>query len=217
MTAAPIKVAVIGGGCAAIAAAFELSRPEHGGRYAVTVYQMGWRLGGKGASGRGLAGRIEEHGLHVWMGWYENAFRLLRECYTELGRNWRTAFEPASIIAVAERTSAGRWEAWSRLFPPAEGMPGDPLRATEPWTVARYLVRTTALLRGLIAGLDSGAAAASRPPDATSSGSTLDQIVRMSRYGEIATLAGIAQAVATLEAGLRSVGQYPVGALLQFL
>jgi len=45
----PVRVAVVGGGCAAMAAAFELTRPEHDGRYAVTVYQLGWRLGGKGA------------------------------------------------------------------------------------------------------------------------------------------------------------------------
>ena len=47
-------------------------------RYDVTVYQPGWRLGGKGASGRGPADRVEEHGLHVWMGFYENAFALMR-------------------------------------------------------------------------------------------------------------------------------------------
>ena len=51
----PIDIAVIGGGCAGMAAAFELTRPEHQGRYRVTVYQLGWRLGGKGASGRGPA------------------------------------------------------------------------------------------------------------------------------------------------------------------
>ena len=79
----PIKVAVIGGGCAAISAAFELSRPAHKGKYQVTIYQLGWRLGGKGASGRGPANRIEEHGLHLWMGSYENAFRLIRECATQ--------------------------------------------------------------------------------------------------------------------------------------
>ena len=85
MTGGPVKVAIVGGGCAALAAAFELTRPQHEGRYEVTIYQLGWRLGGKGASGRGPAGRIEEHGLHLWMGFYENAFRLVRECYAELG------------------------------------------------------------------------------------------------------------------------------------
>ena len=79
-----IRVAVVGGGCAALTAAFELTRPEHGRRFDVTVYQMGWRLGGKGASGRGVANRIEEHGLHLWMGFYENAFRIMRDCYAEL-------------------------------------------------------------------------------------------------------------------------------------
>jgi YVTN family beta-propeller protein len=33
-----IEVAVVGGGCAAVAAAFELTRPEHRGRYHVTMY-----------------------------------------------------------------------------------------------------------------------------------------------------------------------------------
>ena len=61
----PARVAIVGGGCAAMAAALELTDPAHQGRYEVTVYQLGWRLGGKGASGRGPAGRIEEHGLHV--------------------------------------------------------------------------------------------------------------------------------------------------------
>src|SRR5580698_6249389 len=74
----PIEVAIVGGGCAGMAAAFELTRPEHKGKYRLTVYQLGWRLGGKGASGRGEADRIEEHGLHVWMGVYENAFRVMR-------------------------------------------------------------------------------------------------------------------------------------------
>src|SRR5258706_10195304 len=83
----PTKVAIIGGGCAGLTTAFELTRPELDGRYAVTVYQMGWRLGGKGASGRGPCGRIEEHGLHLWMGYYENAFRLMREGYEEMNRD----------------------------------------------------------------------------------------------------------------------------------
>src|SRR6516225_4970158 len=100
----PTRVAVIGGGRASMAAAFELTRPELRGRYEVTVYQMGWRLGGKGASGRGVHGRIEEHGLHLWMGYYENAFRLMRDCYAELR-------------AVAPETNPLRFE---DAFSPAE-------------------------------------------------------------------------------------------------
>src|SRR2546425_4501635 len=45
------KVAVLGGGPAAITAAFELTAaPELRDRFEVTVYQLGWRLGGKCAS-----------------------------------------------------------------------------------------------------------------------------------------------------------------------
>src|SRR5437016_4040129 len=100
-----------------MSAAFELTRPEQHGRYEVTVYQVGWRLGGKGASGRGPAGRIEEHGLHLWMGFYENAFRLMRECYAELKRDpvrcpiadWQDAFVPAPFAGVTDRTPDGQW------------------------------------------------------------------------------------------------------------
>src|SRR5436190_20808503 len=114
----PLRVAIVGGGCAAMTAAWELSRPEHGGRYAVTVYQEGWRLGGKGASGRGPSGRIEEHGLHVWLGYYDNAFRLMRDCYAELAAadpaspfgDWREAFIPESDVGLFSPTEHGGWQ-----------------------------------------------------------------------------------------------------------
>ena len=47
------EVAILGGGAGSLTAAFELTAtPELRERYDVTVYQLGWRLGGKGASGR---------------------------------------------------------------------------------------------------------------------------------------------------------------------
>ena len=70
-------------------------RPEHSFRVdgeswvaagiEITVYTLGWRLGGKGACGRNQAyrNRIEEHGIHLWMGFYENAFQLMRHVYDE--------------------------------------------------------------------------------------------------------------------------------------
>ena len=66
------KVAIIGGGLGAMSSAFALTAPEQNGRYDVTVHTMGWRLGGKGASGRNpeIHDRIEEHGLHIFMGFY---------------------------------------------------------------------------------------------------------------------------------------------------
>jgi uncharacterized protein with NAD-binding domain and iron-sulfur cluster len=78
------RIAIVGGGMAALAAAFQLTQGENErGRFDITIYQMGWRLGGKGATGRDGQGRVVEHGLHIWFGCYENAFRLLRAAYEE--------------------------------------------------------------------------------------------------------------------------------------
>ena len=86
MTGNPKKVVVVGGGVSGMVAAMALTEPELAGKFDVTVYQMGWRLGGKGASGRSTteASRIEEHGLHIWFGFYDNAFTWMGRCYQEL-------------------------------------------------------------------------------------------------------------------------------------
>ena len=160
-----IRVAVVGGGCGALTAAFELTKPQQRGRFEVTVYQMGWRLGGKGASGRGSAGRIEEHALHVWLGFYENAFRMLRDCHAELGApqdHWRQDFVEDSFIALARdslkpggaASPAMTAAAWAALFPPTPGLPGDPFVGdSNPFAVASYVRQAVRLLRSLIGGL----------------------------------------------------------------
>ena len=58
----------------------------------MTVYQLGWRArwqGGKrprpARDPRRRGQRIEEHGLHIWFGFYEHAFRMLRGAYEEAG------------------------------------------------------------------------------------------------------------------------------------
>jgi len=77
---------ICGGGMAGLSAAFELTRTaELRQAFDVTIYQLGWRAGGKLASGRDGSGRNIEHGLHIWFGFYENAFRLMRDVYDE----WR--------------------------------------------------------------------------------------------------------------------------------
>jgi len=209
----PIEVAVIGGGCAAMATAFELSRPEHGGRYRVTVYQQGWRLGGKGASGRGPSARIEEHGLHVWMGFYENAFRLLRECYAELADgddragapprrfgHWRDAFVPDPYIGVAEAAGDGAWHSWLAYFPPTSGSPGDPIDATRSFTVAGYLRRCVELLGMILRDVYVQRSAPEGVP-APPGGAPLtigQQVDRLLAYGRLATLAGLSEAAGLL-------------------
>ncbi|MBA3858013.1 MAG: hypothetical protein C0507_14005 [Cyanobacteria bacterium PR.3.49] len=80
-------MAILGGGIYSLAAAFDLNSEKNWTqKYDITVYQMGWRLGGKGASTRNpkYGNRIEEHGLHIWLGFYENAFQIMRHCYAEL-------------------------------------------------------------------------------------------------------------------------------------
>jgi len=205
-----IRVAIVGGGCASMAAAFELTRPEHGRCYDVTVYQVGWRLGGKGASGRGPARRIEEHGLHLWMGFYENAFRLIRDCYRELGRDrttcpiadWRDAFAPAPVIGVLEHAGDG-WVPWTAAFPRTDGLPGDPSSEIPRWTVADYVPRIVWLLRTLLESISAGTAS--------------DAPGRLLRYGELASLGALVEAVATLEAMLGDAVRQPENAILGFL
>jgi uncharacterized protein with NAD-binding domain and iron-sulfur cluster len=238
----PIEVAVVGGGCAAVTAAFELTRPQHQGKFHVTIYQLGWRLGGKGASGRGPADRIEEHGLHIWMGFYENAFRLLRECYAELNRDphkcriadWRDAFAPAPLVGVMDRSSRAEWLPWLALFPPAEGMPGDPLTNHNPFTIAAYLARLATMLRITITSAqtlypDPTPRSASQTSTIQSStdttngyySSTTDEmaatISRLIKYGMIATVAGLSEAVALLEVALQTLPRYPTDIIVSLL
>jgi uncharacterized protein with NAD-binding domain and iron-sulfur cluster len=130
----PIKVAVFGGGVGSIVAAFELTAtPELRERFDVTVHQLGWRLGGKGASGRDLqnGGRILEHGLHVWFGFYDTAWKAMTECYEELGRHpseplptIKKAFTPCDQIVLFDKQGS-RWHAFPFDFPPNGETPGD--------------------------------------------------------------------------------------------
>jgi uncharacterized protein with NAD-binding domain and iron-sulfur cluster len=214
-----------------MAAAFELTRPEHGGRYQVTIYQLGWRLGGKGASGRGRADRIEEHGLHMWMGFYENAFRLMRECYAELRRDpercpiadWQAAFEPIPLVGVTEIGPDGAWRTWKGALPVTNGLPGDALAAGQRWSVADYIKRSVELLIHLLQTIamqtEPRGTARPREPDprAPSSTGTLDAIAQLVRYGGTATLAGLIQAVELLKLAVGAPAPYPADILLRFL
>jgi uncharacterized protein with NAD-binding domain and iron-sulfur cluster len=140
------RVAILGGGAGGLTAAFELTAtPELRERFEVTVHQLGWRLGGKGASGRREIGgghRIEEHGLHVWFGFYENAFDVMQRVYDELERppgaplrTWRDAFHPTDEVVLLDDTG-GTWEPRRFHFPGNDGVPGIP---TEPPSLHRLL------------------------------------------------------------------------------
>jgi len=133
---APKKISIFGGGIGGLAAAFALTEGPLRHQHRVTIYQMGWRLGGKGASGRNRDAydRVEEHGLHIWLGCYENAFRLMRQCYEECRRNnlmpnspFQTvddAFEPQHLITMMEQAANGQWKPWPVEMPPTNKKPG---------------------------------------------------------------------------------------------
>lgn len=133
-TSAKRKIAILGGGAGALAAAFELSSlPDWSDRFEITIYQLGWRLGGKGASGRNRDhfNRIEEHGIHLWLGYYENAFQVIQKCYEENARplgaplaRWEEAFKPFNCQIMEEQTPDGV-DFWPVHFSPAAGDPGD--------------------------------------------------------------------------------------------
>ena len=128
------RVAILGGGPGAIAAAFELTAtPELCARHKVTVYQPGWRLGGKCASGRNSEHhqRIEEHGLHVLFGFYDNVFDVLQRVYTELGRTpgtplatWQEAVSGCSDLVFYDHY-ADHWNKQILHFPENSRVPGD--------------------------------------------------------------------------------------------
>lgn len=129
------RIAIIGGGVGGIATAFSLtSKPGATEDLEVDLYQLGWRIGGKGASGRNASmhQRIEEHGLHIWMGFYFNAFQMMDAAYQELNRppgaplrtTW-DAFKPHDFV-VWEQFIDQKWLNWPIDFPkysqkPTEG------------------------------------------------------------------------------------------------
>jgi uncharacterized protein with NAD-binding domain and iron-sulfur cluster len=166
------RIAILGGGAGAVTAAFYLSKPGWEQHFeSITLYQQGWRLGGKGASGRGSDDRIEEHGLHIWFGFYENAFRMLNRCHLELDHRdqdqprWPLCFDaiadsfiPCREISVTDYDGCG-WKLWVADFfdyddddvPWGEGEKDKRLPGERPddWTVGFYLVRCLELAADL--------------------------------------------------------------------
>jgi uncharacterized protein with NAD-binding domain and iron-sulfur cluster len=114
---------------AALAAAFEISsRPG----YEVTIHTLGWRLGGKCASSRGPHARIQEHGIHGFLGSYYNANVMLSQVYQKLGRDPikdpLPTFESAMVGMDALQMYRGpnRSEMLNLEFPPNDLDPADP-------------------------------------------------------------------------------------------
>ena len=126
------KLVILGGGIGSLVTAWHLtSQPNWKEIYeSITVYQTGWRLGGKCASGRGPNGRIEEHGLHIWFGFYDNSFDVIQNAYAMLERPpgsplaaWSDAFKKHSYFVIAHQFK-GQWYPWEFDFPVNDRVPG---------------------------------------------------------------------------------------------
>ena len=91
----------------------------------------------------------------MWLGYYENAFRLVRETYGELDRprtdpdcpiaGWRDAFRPASSIGLGELHD-GEWLHWLARFNENQELPGEPDADRTPLTPAELVQRALRLL-----------------------------------------------------------------------
>jgi uncharacterized protein with NAD-binding domain and iron-sulfur cluster len=145
LTQVPEKIAILGGGIAALTTAFELTRlPDWAQKYDITLYQMGWRLGGKCATGRGPNSRIEEHGIHGFLGSYYNALPLMVDLYAALGRQpgeplatFDEAFHPENFVLMWEFRD-NSWKQWPFTAPQNALRPdqGDSLPTLTHWLQA---------------------------------------------------------------------------------
>src|SRR3954447_1192002 len=226
----PRRVAILGGGVSGLAAAWELSRPELDDRFAVTVYERSWQLGGKGASSRGPHGRIEEHGLHVWLGYYDNAFRVLRDVYRAVDRphtdpdcpirGWRDALIPSDVVGAAAR-HGGDWSHWVARFSSDAQEPGTAGRADRPLSGISFFARGLRLLADFMESIRDEPptpspwvvmSASPNPPRGAAPG----DFAAVVRQAEIAALIAAVESLHTLRAGVAPRSGL-AGQLLTFL
>ncbi|MBS0340101.1 MAG: FAD-dependent oxidoreductase [Proteobacteria bacterium] len=165
------KIAILGGGMAGLSAAYELTRtPELRARHEVTLYQLGWRLGGKAASGRDALGRNLEHGLHVWFGCYANVFGMVQEIYANRTpppgcplQHWTDVAKPQLYTPIGVKTGTG-YTYFPLTWPTNEGTPGQGgvnMTPAEAWTTMWNLF--VLVVKGVIGRLDAAGQAAAKP------------------------------------------------------
>ena len=133
------RIAIFGGGIGALTAAFELIEHDPEERFHITIYTLGWRLGGKAMVGRDkdVNWRALEHGLHVWAGFYDNAFDLVQRLYSRLNlpeEQWRSKFEGLNHFTVMEYVDRS-WKPWPLQVRPNTLDPG-----IDPTTLAPALL-----------------------------------------------------------------------------
>lgn len=138
-------VLILGAGMAGLSAAYELtSYPHWNDLYDVSLYVLGWRVGGKTATGRGPAERVQEHGIHILQGWYHNLFRTMKAVFEERASvpglpslPWSSWYEALlrndSTFLTEYLPDTGHWANFTMIFPETADLPGEgpPLPAWE--------------------------------------------------------------------------------------
>ncbi|MBV8594245.1 MAG: NAD(P)-binding protein, partial [Caulobacteraceae bacterium] len=167
------RIAILGGGMAALSAAYQLIKTQAlRDANEVTIHQLGWRLGGKAASGRDSQGRNLEHGLHVWFGCYENTFALIQEIYAARQPptgwalpTWRDAVKPQDFTPIGVQAPGGAWSYWPLTWPNNDGVPGDGTLLPTWWQMIEEIVGWIILfLTGTDEPGEPEAVAAAGPP-----------------------------------------------------
>jgi uncharacterized protein with NAD-binding domain and iron-sulfur cluster len=162
------RIAILGAGPAGLAAAWALSEEAVRDRHEVHIYQMGWRAGGKSATGLnfGAGERIEQNGSHYLFGCYHHSFALVRRAYEELGPRagfgrFRDEFAPRNIVVAAQAPGYGPsgvrtpgWQDWFQFLPTNLSAPGVGGKLAQPFDYLLILVQVT--LRLLLAAVDFG-------------------------------------------------------------
>jgi uncharacterized protein with NAD-binding domain and iron-sulfur cluster len=184
------KIAVLGGGCGSMSAVWALTElPGWQDRFDITVYQVGWRLGGKCASGRNASAgqRIEEHGLHVWAGFYENGFKLMQQSYAALPpepdnpiQSWQDAFRKHSAVMLQE-SIGGRWIDWPMTFPENDAVPGTGGELPTAWQYVKLVIDW------MLERLEASKVVDAPPPGASASPPLAEQVAAVLPPGGPAT------------------------------
>lgn len=130
------RIAIVGGGPSGLSTAFHLTQePGWEKKYDITIYQLGWRVGGKGATGRDdQAGyRILEHGIHGFCNFYFNTWGMMKDAYGGLTAADRKitpidriedGFKPSSL-SYQVQFSQGQWHTQVLAMPDTPGHPWD--------------------------------------------------------------------------------------------
>jgi uncharacterized protein with NAD-binding domain and iron-sulfur cluster len=146
------QIVILGTGIGALSTAFELTDfPGWQELYEITIYQVGWRAGGKTASSRGVNNRIQERGIHILQGWYWNMFRMLRRSYDERRKkgldpsqkfqHWKDALvkDDTTLLTTQKDVKKNTWDSWPFIFPEDDLIPGDASKIPAKVFVVRVL------------------------------------------------------------------------------